>query len=79
MIVFAAVMAGVATANNPLHQPCNTPGSVGCGQASNINSGSAFIYKCSSTGEYVFSAGCDCASCCVTTSSGGAVCISQKA
>ncbi|KAG1753239.1 hypothetical protein EDB19DRAFT_1627271 [Suillus lakei] len=78
MIVSAAVMAGVATAYNPIGQPCDTPGVVWCGKVVGFNGGNAFIYECASTGIIVFSAGCGCPSCCIPIS-GGAYCFNEKA
>ncbi|KAG2363445.1 hypothetical protein BDR07DRAFT_1282286 [Suillus spraguei] len=70
MIVAVAVMAGVATAYDPIGQTCDTPGGYECANDANINGGNAFIYECDSTGEFVYVAGCACPSCCVSEASG---------
>lgn len=73
MIVSVAVMTGVATAYNPIGQPCDSPGNFGCSQDSGVNGGNAFIYECASTDTFVYTAGCGCPTCCEATS-GGAFC-----
>ncbi|KAG2365028.1 hypothetical protein BDR07DRAFT_1329782 [Suillus spraguei] len=73
MIVSVALMVDVATAYNPVGQPCDIPGGYGCSQDASINGGNAFIYECAWTNQFVYIAGCSCPTCCVVTT-GGAYC-----
>ncbi|EIM83238.1 uncharacterized protein STEHIDRAFT_123684 [Stereum hirsutum FP-91666 SS1] len=70
LVVFA--FSGVQ-AYNPIGQPCDSPGGYGCSQDASINGGNAFVYTCSGSDVFVYSAGCACPTCCVATT-GGAYC-----
>ncbi|KAG1748208.1 hypothetical protein EDB19DRAFT_1685050 [Suillus lakei] len=70
MIMPAVVVAGVATAYNPVGQSCDTPGGYERSQDANLNGGNAFIYECASTDVFVYVASCSCPTCCEAMTSG---------